>query len=397
MEEPFVDIRDFRQRKSQADDTFAIRWHGDPDDRPMREWLVDLMITMSGTALLSGQWGTYKTFVAFDLAGAVMTKTPFAGYEVQRQGGVLFVAVEGQDEVRIRLTAAVEQRCAQPNHDALPVDPERMPFAWIEACPKLSGPDALPALQKIVKAAAEAMLDRFELPLVLVLIDTLSPAAEFRDANDTAENQRVMTVLKTVAREFNLMVAAVDHFGKDVTTGTRNSSVKEADVDSVLALLGEKDLAGNVTNPRLAIRKVRGAATGAEIGFGKRVVNVGMQTTLVIDWAAKRAAERTEPGGKPSRWPKSLIIFKQALDVTLLDHGAVVQPFGVSGPKVRAVDRERVREEFFKIHPADKETAKKQAFLTAAKTAIERQVMVSRDVGASTLFWPTAEEPVQSQ
>ena len=78
------------------------------------------------------------------------------------------------------------------------------------------------------------------------------PAAGFKDANDASENQRVMDVLTNVAMEAEPLVLAVDH--KDVTTGTRNSSVKEAAVDAVLALLADRDLAGNVSNPRLAIR-----------------------------------------------------------------------------------------------------------------------------------------------
>jgi hypothetical protein len=44
--------------------------------------------------MLIGQWGTLKTFVAFDLSAAIMTKTTFAGATVNRQGGVLFVAAE---------------------------------------------------------------------------------------------------------------------------------------------------------------------------------------------------------------------------------------------------------------------------------------------------------------
>jgi hypothetical protein len=85
-------------------------------------------------------------------------------------------------------------------------------------------------------------------------LSSLMPAAGFKDANDASENQRVMDVLTNVAMEAETLVLAVDHFGKDVTTGTRNSSVKEAAVDAVLALLADRDLAGNVSNPRLAIR-----------------------------------------------------------------------------------------------------------------------------------------------
>jgi hypothetical protein len=152
-----------------------------------------------------------------------------------------------------------------------------MPFAWVEYCLKLTEADALPEFRSLVASAAKGMQEGFGLPLVLVEIDTLSRAAGFEQANESSENQRVMTVLSTTAREQDALVLAVDHFGKDVSTGTRNSSVKEAHVDAVLAPLGERHLAGKVSNPRMAIRKLRGGPTGAEIKFrlGRLVFNSG--------------------------------------------------------------------------------------------------------------------------
>ena len=59
-----------------------------------------------------------------------------------------------------------------------------------------------------------------------------------QDANDASETQRVMTVLtEEVAQAAQLLVLVVDHFGKNVDTGTRNSSVKEDAVDAVLDCL----------------------------------------------------------------------------------------------------------------------------------------------------------------
>ena len=56
-----------------------LHWHGEDDDGPMREWLVDQLLPKVGTALASGRWGTYKTLVVMDLAGAVMSRSSFAG------------------------------------------------------------------------------------------------------------------------------------------------------------------------------------------------------------------------------------------------------------------------------------------------------------------------------
>ena len=82
-----------------------LTWHGEDANEPLVDWIVEDMLYQVGVALIAGQWGTYKTFVAIDLAASVMTKTPFAGRAVNRQGGVLFIAAEGQAQVRIRIKA----------------------------------------------------------------------------------------------------------------------------------------------------------------------------------------------------------------------------------------------------------------------------------------------------
>jgi hypothetical protein len=265
------------------------------------------------------------------------------------------IAVEGQDEIRARLTAVIEDKVKAITDSEIDgrkaIDPAAMPFAWVEACPKLTAVDALPKFRSLVANVAAGMQKRFGLPLALVEIDTLSPAAGFEQANESSENQRVMTVLSTTNREHDALVVAVDHFGKDVSTGTRNSSVKEAHVDAVLALLGERDVAGTVSNPRMAIRKLRGGPTGAEIKFSKRDVTFECEgkahTSLVIDWDPQDDAAENVP--KHPKVSKALKIFKRALDTMLADAGRTIRPW-LDGPEVRAVNRERVREEFYKIY-----------------------------------------------
>jgi hypothetical protein len=263
-----------------------------------------------------------------------------------------------------------------------------MPYAWVTACPKLAAPNAFKALSAIIKPVSEAMEEKFGLPLALIIIDTLSPAAQFKDADSTSENQQVMSVLRKVAQTFECFVMAVDHFGKDVSTGTRNSSVKESDADAVLALMAERGLAGNVSNPRMAIRKVRGAPTGEEIPFETRSVEVvdkyTISSTLVIDFAD--ASRPGHTGQWQSRWSKSLIIFKRALETSLIAFGTQLKPF-TDGPIVTAVARQRVREEFIKTYPADTGKAKAEAFRRNEREAVAKGLMGARVIGHEQMFW----------
>ena len=111
--------------------------HGDPDPRPLKSWLVKGLIPACGHGLLAGQWGTYKTFVALELTTALMTAQPFLGGIVKRQCGVLFLAAEGADEIRLRLNAAVREKCG---------DMPRAPFRWYETTPVLLQKGALEKL-----------------------------------------------------------------------------------------------------------------------------------------------------------------------------------------------------------------------------------------------------------
>lgn len=151
----------------------------------------------------------------------------------------------------------------------------------------------------MVKQAVERLQQDFGVPVVLVIVDTAGKAAGYTkagDENDAVLGRLVVGALAEASRETGALFLGVDHFGKAADTGTRGSSAKEADCDAVLALLGEKGIGGEVTNPRLAIRKRRSGANGVEIPFRPKVVQAGEdETTLVIDWLQ---ADQVAPAAK---------------------------------------------------------------------------------------------------
>src|SRR5262245_25667339 len=223
--------------------------HGDSDPRPLKSWAIKGLMPAVGHGLLSGQWGTGKTFRALELASTLMTGQPFVGRLIKRQCGVLFLAAEGADEIRLRLDALVREKCG-----GMP----RAPFRWYEAVPVLLQPDAADKLIAMARQADESLQAEFGLPLGLIIIDTVAASAGYNAMgaeNDNAINQALMNVLKALAQTLSCFVLGVDHFGKNIGTGTRGGSSKEASGDLVLACLGERELSGRVLNTRLAIRK----------------------------------------------------------------------------------------------------------------------------------------------
>ena len=63
-----------------------LRWHGDADPLKDAEWLIQDLLPETAFGLLSGQWGTYKTFVALDIATCVMTEQPFLRFPTRTKG-----------------------------------------------------------------------------------------------------------------------------------------------------------------------------------------------------------------------------------------------------------------------------------------------------------------------
>jgi hypothetical protein len=352
-------------KEEPIDDRYTLLWHGEKSPHANRRFLIDGLLLEVGTALISGAWGTYKTFIAIDLAKAVMLGTTFAGKKVMRPAGVLFIAAEGSGEIPIRLQAAYGED-------------GKLPFAWSEDCPRLLDRGALKILLSMAKAAHKKMMKQFNLPLGLVIIDTMAASAGFSDEASNAEAQNVMNVLTSLARQMNLLSVTVDHFGKNADSGTRGASAKEASVDGVLAVLGDRDMSGKVTNTKMVARKVRGGVTGAEFSFSKRVVDLGIDpetqeaiSTCVIDWGQPEAAA---PGKRA--WPDHLRVFKKSLDNALAVGGTPCRPYGDEGPVIRVVDKEAVRDEFYKTYLADgegeaKQDAKRQAFNRCARKAQE--------------------------
>jgi hypothetical protein len=243
------------------------------------------------------------------------------------------------------------------------------------------------------------MKERFNVDLALIIIDTLSASADFADANDAAEGQRIMNRLNALSRRTGAFVLAVDHFGKSAESGTRGTSAKEAAADVVLAVLAERDIAGTISKTRLAVRKLRGGATGTETPFDLKVVELGYeQTTCIIDWRPDLAAASSKGTGDTNPW-KSLKVLRSAVQIALTDYGKESRPFGNDGPLVRAVPLHFVRSEFLASYPAEKgdteeqkQDAKRKAFGRHLNSARDRSLVCSREVDGADILWLVSDD-----
>ena len=356
---------------------------------PLRP-LIKSILPETGAALMSGQWGTFKTTVALDMSVCVMAGLSFAGaYRVKRPGAVLYIALEGEGMLSARLAAIAAHRGVTGP----------LPFAWRGDCPPLSNDNATTELCVIANEAAAELERNFSLPVVLIWIDTVITAAGYSEGgdNDTAATQKVMSALRILSKDTGALLIGIDHFGKVVETGTRGSSAKEGAADTVIAVLADRELGGGVRNTRMAVRKQRDGISGFEIPFTARMVETGTDedgdpiTAPVIDWQATQ-----QPAQADARWTPSVLVLRRVLMTTLVDCGQNLRPF-LNGPEVRACDIELVRREFYRQYPADgtdkqKAEANRKAFNRAVKEATARSLAAIRELDGVQFIWLATQE-----
>jgi AAA domain-containing protein len=399
IEDDDLDNEDLDEEAPKQDPNLPrLHAHGDPDDRPLKAWLIKHLIPQIGHGLMSGQWGAGKTFNFFDLAASLNTGQPWLGHVVKRQCGVLLIAAEGADEVRLRLDAVAREKCGGMS---------RAPFAWYETAPLLLHKGAVEKLIAMARQAEASLEKEFGLPLGLIGIDTIIACAGFAkagDENDNAVGQAIMNVMKAVAQELKCFVLGIDHFGKDLMAGTRGAGSKESSADVVLACLGDKQVSGSVSNTRLAVRKHRGGKQGQEHPFQLRMVEAPEKdedgdplTTMVVDWlppgSVQTAPAPDDPWAKPKRQDQrtAALRLKRVMMTILAEQGTDL-PIPPDGPTVRMVDQKLVRKAFYACTVADgtskqQRQARHTQFKSALNWAEQNRLIGIGEIDGATYFW----------
>jgi hypothetical protein len=371
------------------------QWDGDEDQDLNITWTIHELIPEVGVGLLAGQWGLYKTSVAIDMSLAIAHSAVFLGHGVRRNGGTVFFATEGAAGIKRRVRAVQSIK-----HKSV----ERSPFTWFKTCPSLLTKEGIDELIATIKRVRAQLKRRFNLPLALVIIDTVVNAAAYGkagDENDAAVNAALMVNLARVSRETGAFVLGVDHFGKAVDTGTRGSSAKEGGADVVLALLGDRTPGGAVSKTRMALRKIRDSRSGDEHPFEVEEITVGHDevgmpiTGLVIKWIERRQPQDTTSRAEERWHTKNLKTLRAALMKALGGPEAVEHKPHDAATPVTAVDLDVVREQFIAIKAITGKSrhSLNTMFGTNLELARDRGLVGEHHEGGRILLWLELEAP----
>lgn len=163
--------------------------------RPAPPWIIRHVIPAGSLVGLFGPGGSYKSFLALDMALRVAAGKPeWAGQAILKPGPVVYVSGEGSLEPRVR---AWEQ-----THGPVPDT-----FALLDGL-ALTDPDDLLALAKDID---ELTLEHWHTPPVMVWIDTMARAAVGLDENSAKDMGQVVAAANEVQRRYGCAVPLVHH------------------------------------------------------------------------------------------------------------------------------------------------------------------------------------------
>jgi hypothetical protein len=245
----------------------------DIEDEPV-EWLIDNVLPKKAFAALYGPPGSYKSFVALDIAEAVATGRAWMGREVQAAGAVLYICGEGFGGIGARIKACKMHNRTQAGAEI---------YVIRAAINLRSSAEDFDLLVASIKDLVEKTGVQFE----LVQIDTLARAFGGGNENNSEDMGAFIHNAGRIQRMLGCAMMVLHHSGKDATKGLRGHSSLLGAVDTQLELL-KIDSAPNPSGPIagsgiLTISKQKDGQDGVKIGFEMVKVEIQGGTLGIAD------------------------------------------------------------------------------------------------------------------
>lgn len=183
-------------------------------------WLIPGILPAMGTGMIYGESGSYKSFLALDMALCLAFGIPGQWNAPPVKNDVLFLAGEGPvATAKKRWPAWMDHHNIEFRGDHRFLIKDRVPFytdtdAWEHVKADVAELKAKPAL---------------------IVIDTLTRLLTGLDENSAKDASMVTNFMEQLSRYYECFVLAIHHTGKDQNKGARGSSAFYANMDTVIS------------------------------------------------------------------------------------------------------------------------------------------------------------------
>lgn len=177
------------------------------------DWLLRGTLERDTLALIFGDPGSGKSFVAIDWACRIATQTPWRGHSVQ-SGSVVYVAGEGQQGFGRRIRAWSE-------YNGVDLSGIRLFVAPAIAIPN---PTELLTLAKAIDETAGRP--------ALIVLDTLARCFGGGDENSTQDMSQFISACDAIRRKYGSTILVVHHTGHSDKSRARGAIALKAALDA---------------------------------------------------------------------------------------------------------------------------------------------------------------------
>jgi hypothetical protein len=223
-------------------------------DEPV-EWLIEKVIPKKSFVALYGPPGSYKSFIALDIAEAVATGRTWMGNEIKTPGAVLYICGEGHGGIGARIRACKIHNNTQQGAEIYVIRHQLNLRSSEEDF-------------NLLMLSIQQLINETGVEFSLLQIDTLARAFGGNE-NDSQDMGAFITNIGRVQRMLDCTIMILHHSGKDATRGLRGHSSLLGAVDTQLELLkmegGRRD--GIAGSGLLTISKQKDGADNIKIGF----------------------------------------------------------------------------------------------------------------------------------
>lgn len=264
-------------------------------DEPV-EWLVEKVIPKRGFVALYGPPGSFKSFIALDLAAAIARSAPWMGQAStpSDNGAVVYIAGEGHGGIGARIKAC---RIHHKIEAGIPIYILRH---------QINLRSSTEDINSLMLAVAELVETR-QLKIDLLVIDTLARAFGGGNENSSEDMGAFITSCGHLQQVFEAALLVIHHSGKDQAKGLRGHSSLLGAVDTELELLRFDDQPRGV----VTISKQKDGEDGVRYGFEMVEIEIDEESAATLsldeprkslavnpsDEAAQRTAEESRKVG----------------------------------------------------------------------------------------------------
>jgi hypothetical protein len=255
-------------------------------------WLVKGLVPEDSMGMIFGASGTYKSFIAIDLAMHIAHGMDWAGLRT-KQGPVAYIAAEGGAGISRRLDAWCDQfGLVETNNLHICITP----FL-------LTAQDEM--------AHMKAAIAKFPQPPSVVIIDTLSQTFS-GDENSSSDIGTYLRMINSEIRAaFNCTVIVIHHTGHSAAERPRGSSAITANLDFILGVFKPDPEASRA---KVGVHKMKDGDKVDDLFFNMTRLVLGQDSdgdeisSLV---AAHDEAGKSDDAGRFSKYDSTIMAMMQ--------------------------------------------------------------------------------------